>query len=138
MRLVNEKDPAAGATRSWESRTLELELQFSQSIEKVLGVWLVLECIPLLIRELVTEALEGFDCFSTAGNQILFSHWVGTGLEPTVLIRSDPSQRLCFCCFQQLWNEHNPDAPLVEDGIWGPATAAAVERSPAAGFPAKA
>ena len=40
--------------------------------------------------------------------------------------------------FQQLWNEHNPEAPLVEDGIWGPATAAAVERSPAAGFPVKA
>ena len=40
--------------------------------------------------------------------------------------------------FQQLWNEHNPKAPLVEDGLWGPATAAAVERSPAAGFPSKA
>ena len=40
--------------------------------------------------------------------------------------------------FQQLWNEHNPKAPLIEDGIWGPATAAAVERSPAAGFPEKA
>ncbi|HCV57249.1 glycoside hydrolase family 19/ distantly related to chitinases [Synechococcus sp. Minos11] len=40
--------------------------------------------------------------------------------------------------FQELWNEHNPEAPLVEDGLWGPATAAAVERSPAAGFPVKA
>ena len=40
--------------------------------------------------------------------------------------------------FQQLWNEHNPSAPLIEDGLWGPATAAAVERSPAAGFPSKA
>ena len=40
--------------------------------------------------------------------------------------------------FQQLWNEHNPEDPLMEDGLWGPATAAAVERSPAAGFPVKA
>ena len=38
----------------------------------------------------------------------------------------------------QLWNEHNPEDPLMEDGLWGPATAAAVERSPAAGFPVKA
>jgi len=40
--------------------------------------------------------------------------------------------------FQQLWNEHNPGDPLIEDGLWGPATAAAVERAPATGFPIKA
>lgn len=36
--------------------------------------------------------------------------------------------------FQQLWNRHNPAAPLAVDGLWGPATAAAVDRSPADGF----
>lgn len=36
--------------------------------------------------------------------------------------------------FQELWNRHHPDTPLTVDGLWGPATAAAVDRSPAAGF----
>lgn len=36
--------------------------------------------------------------------------------------------------FQRLWNRHRPLEPLVIDGIWGPATEAAVNRAPAAGF----
>ncbi|MEB3266065.1 MAG: peptidoglycan-binding protein [Cyanobacteriota bacterium] len=36
--------------------------------------------------------------------------------------------------FQELWNRHHPTAPLVVDGLWGPATAAAVHRAPAHGF----
>jgi predicted chitinase len=36
--------------------------------------------------------------------------------------------------FQELWNHHHPEAPLAVDGLWGPATAAAVDRSPSAGF----
>lgn len=36
--------------------------------------------------------------------------------------------------FQELWNLHHPEAPLDIDGLWGPATAAAVDRSPADGF----
>ena len=36
--------------------------------------------------------------------------------------------------FQELWNLHHPEAPLAVDGLWGPATAAAVDRSPADGF----
>jgi len=36
--------------------------------------------------------------------------------------------------FQELWNEHHPEAPLDVDGLWGPATAAAVDRSPTDGF----
>ena len=36
--------------------------------------------------------------------------------------------------FQRLWNRHRPLEPLVVDGIWGPATEAAVNRAPAAGF----
>lgn len=36
--------------------------------------------------------------------------------------------------FQELWNLHHPEAPLDVDGLWGPATAAAVDRSPAEGF----
>jgi len=36
--------------------------------------------------------------------------------------------------FQQLWNRHHPEAPLVVDGLWGPATATCVDRSPAQGF----
>ena len=36
--------------------------------------------------------------------------------------------------FQKLWNQHNPNQPIAEDGSWGPATAACVDRSPAAGF----
>ena len=36
--------------------------------------------------------------------------------------------------FQELWNRHHPEAPLAADGLWGPATALACDRSPAAGF----
>ncbi|MDI9406175.1 MAG: peptidoglycan-binding protein [Chitinophagaceae bacterium] len=36
--------------------------------------------------------------------------------------------------FQELWNRHHPEAPLAVDGLWGPATALACDRSPAAGF----
>jgi GH24 family phage-related lysozyme (muramidase) len=36
--------------------------------------------------------------------------------------------------FQQLWNQHNPDDIIAEDGIFGPATASRLERSPADGF----
>jgi hypothetical protein len=36
--------------------------------------------------------------------------------------------------FQELWNRHHPEVPLAVDGLWGPATAAAVDRSPSAGF----
>ena len=36
--------------------------------------------------------------------------------------------------FQKLWNEHNPTQAIGEDGVWGPATAACVARSPAMGF----
>ena len=36
--------------------------------------------------------------------------------------------------FQELWNDHHPDAQITADGLWGPATAACVDRSPAQGF----
>lgn len=36
--------------------------------------------------------------------------------------------------YQQLWNQHNPTQAIAVDGRWGPATAACVDRSPAAGF----
>lgn len=36
--------------------------------------------------------------------------------------------------FQRLWNKNAPDDPIAEDGDYGPATAARVERAPAEGF----
>ncbi|WP_286192981.1 MULTISPECIES: peptidoglycan-binding protein [unclassified Synechococcus] len=36
--------------------------------------------------------------------------------------------------FQELWNDHNPEESITVDGLWGPATAACVDRSPAMGF----
>lgn len=36
--------------------------------------------------------------------------------------------------FQKLWNKHNPQNPLVPDGIWGIKTAQAVDNSPCDGF----
>lgn len=35
---------------------------------------------------------------------------------------------------QELWNEFNPHEKIAEDGIWGPATAEKVGKSPAQGF----
>ncbi|MBK6808531.1 MAG: D-alanyl-D-alanine carboxypeptidase family protein [Sandaracinaceae bacterium] len=37
--------------------------------------------------------------------------------------------------FQRLWNMNNPSMPLSEDGSWGPMTLAAMQMSPADGFP---
>lgn len=36
--------------------------------------------------------------------------------------------------FQKLYNEHNPNRKIVEDGIYGPATAAAIASSPCNGW----
>lgn len=36
--------------------------------------------------------------------------------------------------FQRLWNRNNPTDRIEEDGIYGPATAARLERSPSGGF----
>ena len=36
--------------------------------------------------------------------------------------------------FQRLWNRNHPGDRIAEDGAWGAATAARMERSPAAGF----
>lgn len=36
--------------------------------------------------------------------------------------------------FQRLWNRNAPDDPLAEDGSYGPATAARIQRAPAEGF----
>lgn len=37
--------------------------------------------------------------------------------------------------FQRLWNMNHPEAPLAEDGSWGPMTLAAMQMAPAEGFP---
>lgn len=37
--------------------------------------------------------------------------------------------------FQRLWNMNHPEMPLSEDGSWGPMTLAAMQASPADGFP---
>ena len=47
---------------------------------------------------------------------------------------SEPLQHQQVRAFQQLWNQHRPNQPLVVDGLWGPATEAAVNKAPAAGF----
>lgn len=36
--------------------------------------------------------------------------------------------------FQRLWNRNAPDDPIVEDGAYGPMTAARIQRAPAEGF----
>ncbi len=36
--------------------------------------------------------------------------------------------------FQRLWNKHNPNAKISEDGIYGPATANAFNKSPCNGW----
>eukprot|EP01127_Copromyxa_protea_P013370 TRINITY_DN3590_c0_g1_i3.p1 TRINITY_DN3590_c0_g1~~TRINITY_DN3590_c0_g1_i3.p1 ORF type:complete len:137 (-),score=26.64 TRINITY_DN3590_c0_g1_i3:70-480(-) len=36
--------------------------------------------------------------------------------------------------FQKLWNEHNPDSKISEDGVYGPNTAAAFAKSPCGGW----
>lgn len=36
--------------------------------------------------------------------------------------------------FQKLWNKHNPNERLTEDGVWGARTASFVARSPSDGF----
>jgi N-acetylmuramoyl-L-alanine amidase len=36
--------------------------------------------------------------------------------------------------FQRLWNRNAPDDPIIEDGVYGPATAERLKRAPAEGF----
>lgn len=36
--------------------------------------------------------------------------------------------------FQRVWNRHNPNAKIAEDGIYGPATANAFNKSPCGGW----
>lgn len=36
--------------------------------------------------------------------------------------------------FQRLWNKHNPADQITVDGVWGPQTAARLNKSPADGF----
>ena len=52
--------------------------------------------------------------------------YVGAG---AVDIRS-----LMVKAFQRLWNRNHPTDRISEDGAWGPATSARMDRSPAAGF----
>ncbi|MBP8808895.1 MAG: carboxypeptidase regulatory-like domain-containing protein [Kofleriaceae bacterium] len=41
---------------------------------------------------------------------------------------------LAVKAFQRLWNRNNPGDRIAEDGVWGDATAARMDRSPAGGF----
>jgi hypothetical protein len=41
---------------------------------------------------------------------------------------------LAVKAFQRLWNRNHPGDRIAEDGAWGPATAARMDRAPAAGF----
>jgi hypothetical protein len=41
---------------------------------------------------------------------------------------------LAVKAFQRLWNRNNPNDRIAEDGAWGPATSARMDRSPAGGF----
>ena len=38
--------------------------------------------------------------------------------------------------FQRLWNRHNPNAKISEDGVYGPATANAFNKAPCNGWAA--
>ena len=40
--------------------------------------------------------------------------------------------------FQRLWNRHNPNNKIAEDGIYGPATASALSKAPCNGWSAAA
>jgi len=42
---------------------------------------------------------------------------------------------LAVKAFQRLWNRNHASDRIAEDGAWGPASAARMDRSPAAGFP---
>ncbi|MEA5581693.1 peptidoglycan-binding protein [Nodularia harveyana UHCC-0300] len=67
----------------------------------------------------------------------------GTGWEP---LRNDPPhidyrgagakdlRRETILAFQQLWNKNNLTEKIGEDGVWGPKTESALNRSPAMGF----
>lgn len=50
-------------------------------------------------------------------------------------IAGEDRTTLSVLAFQRLWNLNQADAPLEEDGRIGPATRAAIARSPVAGFP---
>lgn len=41
---------------------------------------------------------------------------------------------LAVKAFQRLWNRNNPGDRIAEDGAWGPATSARMDRAPAGGF----
>jgi hypothetical protein len=50
-------------------------------------------------------------------------------------LASPDARGLDVHAFQRLWNRNNPKDRISEDGDYGPATAARLERSPALGFP---
>lgn len=62
--------------------------------------------------------------------------WIGS-FDPMHFDYVDGGANLAYyqnLAFQRLWNKHNPDVRLTEDGEWGDKTAACVGRSPAEGF----
>jgi Putative peptidoglycan binding domain/D-alanyl-D-alanine carboxypeptidase len=68
---------------------------------------------------------EGWNHFGP-GDEVHFTY-AGGG------VRDDIGD-LGILAFQKLWNKHNPDDQISEDGSYGSNTAARLDRSPASGF----
>ena len=49
-------------------------------------------------------------------------------------LASPDFRRVNVEAFQRLWNRNNPDDRIEEDGLYGPATADRIARSPSGGF----
>ena len=59
-------------------------------------------------------------------NDVVHFTYVGAGIKD---LRAENMR-----AFQQLWNKANPTAKITADGVYGPATAAALAKTPCAGF----
>jgi MYXO-CTERM domain-containing protein len=59
--------------------------------------------------------------------------WAGSG-DPVHFSTGPERRGTGVRTFQHLWNLNHPEAPIDEDGIYGPQTEGALRRSPAGGF----
>ncbi len=60
--------------------------------------------------------------------------WLGAGDPVHYDCPGEPKPEDAIIAFQRLWNLNHPDEPLEDDGAYGPATEAALRRTPLSGF----